>query len=182
MPRPLRIDFPGANHHVMNRGAKRKNVFFDDDYCSLFCDFLAQIVERFDIRLHGFALMPNHYHLMVESVNGNLSQAMSYLNGKYTQAVNKERGIDGSLFRGRYHNRVVTDSSHWRYLLAYLHLNPVKARLVMRIDQWPWTSHRFYDGKYVSPDWLTTEKLFTEIGGTDGYRRYLKEIIQGRKD
>ncbi len=182
MPRPLRIDFPGAKHHVMNRGAGRKKVFFDNDCCSLFCDFIEEVVERFDVRIHGFALMPNHYHLMVESVHGNLSQAMAYLNGKYTQAVNRNRRVDGSLFRGRYHNRVVVDPNHWRYLLMYLHLNPLKARLAMRIDQWIWTSHSFYTGTGVAPDWLTTEALARELGGKEGYRQYLKEVRQGRKE
>ncbi|MCP4601979.1 MAG: hypothetical protein GY847_15930 [Proteobacteria bacterium] len=166
----------------MNRGSKPKDVFSDDDHCSLFCDILGEAVERFDLRIHGFALMPNHYHLMVESVHGNLSDAISLLNGKYTQAVNRDRDLDGPLFRGRYHNRVVTDPSHWRYLLMYLHLNPIRARLVMRVDQWIWTSHRFYNGKNVSPDWLTTDELASELGEVSGYRRYLKEVRQGRRE
>jgi hypothetical protein len=132
--------------------------------------------------IHGYALMTNHYHLMVESVYGNLSKAMAYLNGNYTQRVNQERGIDGSIFRGRFRNKVVTDPGHWRYLLTYLHLNPVKAKLVMRIDQWHWTSHNYYSGKGVAPEWFTTEDFLTEFEGVEGYRRYLKEVRQGRRE
>ena len=139
-------------------------------------------MERYDIRVHGFALMPSHYHLMVESVHGNLSHAMSYLNGHFTQIANRELGTDGPVFRGRFHNKVVTDPGHWRYLLTYLHLNPVKARLVMRINQWRWTSHPFYSGQKTPPDWLTTSDLIKEYGGVEGYRQYLKEVRQGSRE
>lgn len=182
MARPLRIDFPGAFHHVMNRGAKGTDVFQTDDLGSYFCDVLAEVVERFDIRVHGFALMPTHYHLLIESVHGNLSRAMAYLNGRFTQIANFERGVDGPVFRGRFHNKVVTDPAHRRYLLPYLHLNPVRARLAMRVDQWHWSSHMYYSGRKSAPDWLTTGALLKEYGGTAGYRLYLTEVRNGRRE
>ena len=100
MARPIRIDFPGAFHHVMNRSSKGTKVFGNDELCSFFLDVLGETAERFDIRVHGYALMPNHYHLLVESVYGNLSRAMSHLNGRFTQLANSERRKDGSVFRG----------------------------------------------------------------------------------
>ena len=178
----MRIDYPGAFHHVMNRGARRANVFLEDEHCDQFLKMLANTVERFDIRAHGFALMPNHYHLMVESVHGNLSKAMAQLSSWYTQAFNWEVNTDGSVFRGRFHNRVVIDPSHWRYLLAYMHLNPVRARMVPRVDQWRWTSHRYYSGKVNAPDWLWTGQLLKELGGAHGYRQYVSEVRQGRRE
>ncbi len=182
MTRPLRVDFPGALHHVMNRSAKGRLAFKSDDSCTAFCDLLGESVKRYSVRIHGFALMPNHYHLMVESVHGNLSHAMAYLNGKFTQVVNRGSNKDGSVFRGRFHNRVVTDPGHWRYLLAYLHLNPVRSQFAIRINQWRWTSHRFYNGVSAAPNWLTTEPLSEEYGGIEGYQRYLKAIRQGRRE
>ena len=182
MARPVRIDFPGAFHHVMNRSAKGTRVFASDDFCSYFLDILGETVERFDIRVHGFALMPNHYHLLVESVHGNLSRAMSHLNGRYTQLANWERGKDGSVFRGRFHNKVVTDPAHRRHLLPYLHLNPVRARLAARVDQWQWSSHKFYSGRKSTPDWLTVELMMKEYGGCEGYRQYLSEVRNGRRE
>ncbi len=147
----------------------------------MFCDLLGETVERYGIRIHGFALMPNHYHLMVESVRGNLSRAMKYLGENYTQTKNREWNSNGSVFRGRFQNKLVTESSHWWYLLAYLHLNPVKARFVLRVDQWRWTSHRYYSGKQTEPDWLTTESLLKTFGGKTGYRSYLKEARQKKE-
>ena len=85
MARPIRIDFPGAFHHVINRSAKGTKVFENDDLCSYFLDILGETAEGFDIRVHGFVLMPNHDHLPVASVHGNLSRAMSCLNGRFAQ-------------------------------------------------------------------------------------------------
>jgi REP element-mobilizing transposase RayT len=166
----------------MNRSSKGTKVFQTDDLCSFFCDILKEACERFDFRIHGFALMPTHYHLLIESVHGNLSRAMSYLNGRFTQTANYERDADGSVFRGRFHNKVVTDPSHLRYLLPYLHLNPVRARLVMRVDQWHWSSHIYYSGRKAAPDWLTTGVLLKEYGGAEGYRMVLTEVRNGRRE
>ncbi len=147
----------------MNRAARRTTVFDSDDLCSYFCDILAKVTERFGIRVHGFALMPTHYHLIIESVHENLSRAMSYLNGRFTQSANCERGMDGSVFRGRFHNKVVTDPADRRYLLPYLHLNPFRAHLAMGVDQWHWSSHSYYSGRKIGPDRLTTfEKRLRE--------------------
>lgn len=107
---------------------------------------------------------------------------MSHLNGHFTQVANREMSTDGSVFRGRFHNKIVTDPGHWRYLLTYLHMNPVNARLVMRINQWRWTSHAFYNGQKTPPDWLTTSDLHKQYGGVEGYRQYLKEVRQGRRE
>jgi REP element-mobilizing transposase RayT len=166
----------------MNRGGGRKDIFLEDEHCDLFLQLVQETVERYEIRVHGFVLMPNHYHLMIESVHGNLSKAMAKLGGRYTQSLNWEVQTDGSLFRGRFNNRVVVDPAHWRYLLAYLHLNPIRARLVTRINQWRWSSHRFYSGKTPVPHWLDTGNLWNELDGADGYRRYVSEIRQGRRE
>lgn len=166
----------------MNRCAKGSKVFETDDMCSYFCDVMAEVTERFDIRVHGFTLMPTHYHLLIESMHGNLSRAMSYLNGRFTQLANVERSKDGAVFRGRFHNKVVTDPAHRRYLLPYLHLNPVRARLVPRVDQWRWSSHIYYTGRKAAPDWLTIGVLLKEYGGTDEYRLYLTEARTGRRE
>ena len=85
--------------------------------------------------------MPNHFHLMVESVYGNLSDAMKLLSARHVQEMNRRPGWDGSLFRGRFHSKVVYEDAHWQHLLAYVHLNPVEARLAMTPTQYQWTSH-----------------------------------------
>ena len=182
MARKPRKEFKGAWHHLMNRGARRWPIFWDNRDRYMFLNTLAETVERFGIETHVFSLMPTHYHLLIESVHGNLSRAMAYLNGRFTQIANFERGVDGPVFRGRFHNKVVTDPAHRRYLLPYLHLNPVRARLAMRVDQWHWSSHMYYSGRKSAPDWLTTGELLKEYGGTAGYRLYLTEVRNDRRE
>jgi REP element-mobilizing transposase RayT len=143
--------------------------------------YVGDAVERFGIRVHGYALMPNHYHLMVESVRGNLSSAMQFVGSRYGQAINEAAETDGSLFRGRFRNRLVHEPSHWRHLLVYLHLNPVKANLVMKPDQAEWTSHGVYVGQDRYPDWLTTSDLKKSLKRVGGYRRYLRDVTTGKR-
>lgn len=182
MPRPVRIDFPGARHHVMNRGARRQPVFYDDDSCGEFLEYVGAAVERFGIRVHGFALMPNHYHLMVESARGNLSSAMQNISSRYGRWINEVAEFDGSLFRGRFHNRLVFEDRHWRHLLTYLHLNPVRANLVMKPEQANWTSHGVYTGEDRYPEWLTTADLKKRLRSVGGYKRYLRDVMSGKRN
>jgi putative transposase len=181
MPRPVRIDFPGAKHHVMNRGLRRGPVFIDDWCCQEFLALLPEAVERFEIVVHGYALMPNHYHLLLESTHGNLSRAMAFVSSTFSSRLNSRFHWDGSVFRGRFHNRVVTTPEHWHYLLAYIHLNPLKARIVISLEQSRWTSHAAYAKELSCPDWLTTDSILSQLDGVDGYRQYIEEIQQGRR-
>jgi REP element-mobilizing transposase RayT len=135
-------------------------------------------VERYDIRVHGFVLMPNHYHLMIESVRGNLSDAMKMLASRYVQEMNRRPGWDGSLFRGRFHSKLVYEDRHWRHLLAYLHLNPVKAGLAVTPSQYQWSSHGKYTGELTWPDWLVTKSLKSRLGGI-GYQKFIERVMNG---
>ena len=173
MARPVRLDFPGAKHHVMNRGLRKGAVFIDDWCCEEFICLLPEAVERHGIVVYGYALMPNHYHLLLGSPHGNLSLAMAFISSSFSRRLNDRYHWDGSVFRGRYHNRVVTEPEHWHHLLAYIHLNPVKANLVMKLEQSRWTSHGAYSGELCCPEWLHTEALLSELGGPHGYRQYI---------
>jgi REP element-mobilizing transposase RayT len=165
----------------MNRGAGRQSVFYDNRCCYAFLECIGESIERYGVRVHGYALMPNHYHLLVESVRGNLSNAMQHLVSRYAQIVNELASRDGTLFRGRFHNKIVHEEAHWRYLLAYLHLNPVRARLVMKLDQAEWTSHGRYSGQDRYPEWLTTASLKKSLRSVGGYKRYLHDVMSGRR-
>jgi REP element-mobilizing transposase RayT len=166
---------------VFNRGARREPVFFRDMHCALFLDLLSELPERHSVRVHGFTLMPNHYHLMLETPRGNLSDAMGRLSSIYTQRINRERDWDGSLFRGRYQSKLVHAEEHWVHLLAYIHLNPVRAGLCTRVSEYDWSSHGVYAGDDVSPDWLTTEELHAAFGSRRGYTRYLDDVLKRRQ-
>lgn len=180
MSRPIRIQYPGAVYHVMNRGNARQPIFKTPDHYQLFLRCLAEAVQLWHLKLHAFSLMPNHYHLLIETPAGNLSRAMRHLNHVYTQRFNRMTGRDGHLFRGRYKSILVEDDAYLVELLRYIHLNPVKSALAKRPEQHPWTSHHYYMGR-SSPDFLTTDRLLGYFGKRKNLaRRKLHEfVLQG---
>mgnify|MGYP002641360695 CR=1 FL=1 len=157
MPRQPRIDYPGAWHHVMNRGARKEPTFLNSEHCSLFLGELGRVVQRFGLEVHAYALMPNHFHLLVRSVRGNLSTCMRHLLGSYTQVLNLKHGWDGPVFRGRFKNQLVLESEHLQVLVPYIHLNPVRARLVLEPSSSLWCSYTDYVGISRPPEWLSTD-------------------------
>lgn len=130
MSRPLRIEVPDAWYHVMNRGLRRQPVFSDVEDYQIFLETLRESCERFGVSLGAYCLMPNHYHLLVHTPNANLSRFMRHVNGVYTQRFNRKNSKDGPLFRGRYRALVVDADEYLLQLVRYIHLNPVKAKLV----------------------------------------------------
>jgi len=163
----------------MNRGARRAPVFDTDEVRELFLDVLSVLPQRFGVRVHGYALMPNHYHLMLESVTGKLPRAMRHLGGEFTRRLNRKRTWDGPVFRGRYHNRIVDSDAYWRHLLVYTHLNPVKAGL-SELEVSEWTSHQAYTGTAERPEWLTTADLQAQFGSEGGYLDYYTAVADDR--
>jgi REP element-mobilizing transposase RayT len=181
MARPLRDDFPGAWHHVMHRASRRKQIFRSDDDYLLFLRILEDTIRRYRLEVHAYALMPNHFHLLVRSVRGNLSTCMRHLNGVFTQRLNKKNGWDGPLLRGRFTNRLVHDESYLLYVLAYIHLNPLKANLVTRVDSVrAWTSHCAYVGKVSSPGWLSCDALLRATGGAEALHQTVLSLHRGK--
>ena len=176
-----RLDFAGARHHVMNRGARRERIFLDDESRARFLDVLSEFPARFGVRVHGFALMPNHYHLMLELVTGDLPRAMRHLGGSYSQRLNRLHSWDGPLFRGRYHNRLVGTEAYWRHLLVYLHLNPERAGFA-EADAIHWTSHGACLGLTPPPVWLETNELQGVFGSRVAYLAYYNRIRGGQEE
>lgn len=180
MPRKPRIDFVGAWHHVMHRGARRAPIFLSDDHCFLFFEIIEEVVLATEIEVHAYSLMPNHYHLLVRSRHGNLSEAMRRLNASYTQRLNFLHRWDGPVFRGRFRSQLVEDESSLPYLLAYIHLNPLRAGLITRLHSRGWTSHRAYLGRDVGHDWLETSYFESIFGDTDALHNYVLDLHRGR--
>lgn len=178
MPRPLRHDYPGAIHHVINRGARKQAVFVHTGVCLLFLECLEETVQRYAIRVLAFALMPNHWHLLVESVHGNLAEAMQFLKGEFGRRLNSMNDWDGPIWSGRYFNKVVESEPYLKYLFYYLANNPVSAGLCRDFDDADWTSHAYHGGQAEAPAWLTdiAEPLF---GGPDAYCDYLARCLAG---
>lgn len=180
MTRALRRDFPGAWHHVMHRGARRSPIFLVDEHCGLFLSLLEETAGRHELEVHAYALMPNHYHLLVRSRHGNLSEAMRHLNGIYTRRVNLLHRWDGPVLRGRYHSQLVEDESALPVILAYIHLNPLRANLVTRVDGDSWTSHAAYLGRAYAPTWVTREYFLELFGSGAALQRYVLDLHRGK--
>jgi REP element-mobilizing transposase RayT len=140
MARPLRIEFDGALYHVTSRGNDRKAIFKDNHDRDLFLDILAQITVRFRWICHAYCLMNNHYHLVIETPDGNLSKGMRQLNGVYTQAFNKRHRRVGHVFQGRFKGILVQKDSHFLEVCRYVVLNPVRAKMVPETVQSPNTA------------------------------------------
>ncbi len=173
MPRPPRLDFPGAVHHVMNRGARRAAVFAETWVCQLFLEVLAELPTRFNVRILAYAILPNHYHLLLECPDGNLSRAMQYLGSEFTQRLNRRQAWDGPIFRGRFLSRLVDGDAYFAHVYAYIHLNPVRAGLAPTADAARWTSHRAHVGLERRPSWLTAGVVERLFGSRSTYQDYL---------
>jgi len=174
MARPLRIEFEGAWYHVMNRGAGRKAIFRTDADRRYFLKLLRDVSERFEIEVHAYCLMDNHYHLMLRTPEGNLGRAMRHLNGLYTQHHNRQARQDGPLFRGRYKAILVEADAYWTHLSRYVHRNPLEAKIVRTLSGYPWSSYPVYLGKTSRPKWLQCRYLLDAIGGPSAYRRFVE--------
>jgi len=128
MSRPLRIEFDGAFYHITSRGNARKQIFADDDDRKIFLDILDKVNDKYNFLCHAYCLMDNHYHLLVETPDGNLSNGMRQLNGVYIQRYNRRNKKDGHVFQGRYKAILIQKETHFLEVCRYIVLNPVRAR------------------------------------------------------
>ena len=182
MTRALRIEAPGLGHHVMNRGAARRDLFVDDDDRLSFLDLVTECRERWGLRTHAIVLMDNHFHALVEDTQGHLSRAMRHLCGVHTQRFNRRHGSDGPLVRGRFRSRLVQAEAYLAEVVRYIHANPVQAGLVKRAGDYPWSSHRHYLAR-ERPPWLSTDEVTRRFGGDDDEgRKTLDRFVHERID
>ncbi len=161
----------------MNRSSRRRKVFRTESDHQLFLELLGELPGRFGTRVHGYALMGNHFHAMLECPSAPLPAVMAWFGGALARRMNLVHRWDGPLFRGRYRNRIVLDDAYWRDLLSYLHLNPVRAGLVDHPDRSTWTSHRAYAGFDAPPPWLQHEELLGLFGSPQLYRERIEELL-----
>ena len=157
MARPLRIEYPDAVYHVTARGNAKNDIFHSDTDRNTFLKILSGVVLRYNWLCHAYCLMDNHYHLLVETPDGNLSVGMRQLNGVYTQKHNWLHQKSGHVFQGRFKAIVVEKESYLLELCRYVVLNPVRAGKTETPEQWRWSSYRFTAGMKTPPDYLTTD-------------------------
>ena len=141
MTRPLRIEVAGGFHHVTSRGNARRTIFLDDFDHEAFLKQLRWNVRRFRWRCVAYCLMGNHYHLVVQTLEPNLGEGMRDLNGLYAQRFNRRHGLVGHVFQARYDAQLVQDDAYLLAATRYVALNPVRAGLVERPEQWRWSSY-----------------------------------------
>jgi putative transposase len=165
--RALRLLFPGAIYHVWSRGNERRAIFRSDDDRHEFLAWLASSVERYGVICHGYCLLDNHYHGLIETPRPNLSDAMRHLNSCYTSAFNRSHSRVGHLLQGRYKSRLVEQGDYLLELVRYIILNPVRTTPPMapRPEDWPWSSYRALLGLVERPSWLTTAWVLGQFGG-----------------
>lgn len=164
MARPLRLEFAGALYHVTSRGDRQEAIYETDADRARFLAILAGVCGQYHWYCPAYCLMDNHYHLLIETPEGNLSRGMRQLNGNYTQATNRAHQRVGHVFQGRYKAILVDKDSYLLELARYIVLNPVRAGMVRSAKDWPWSSYRSTVGTQPKPNWLTTDGLLAGFG------------------
>jgi REP element-mobilizing transposase RayT len=147
----------------MNRGRRREEIFLSREDYENFIKILQETSESWNIKISAYCLMPNHYHLLVNTPEGNISRCMRHINGVYTQRFNRQRKTDGQLFRGRYKAVLVEADSHLLEVLRYIHRNPLRAGLAKKFDEFAWSSHRGYLSAAKRWEWLHKDFLLTML-------------------
>ena len=178
MARPLRIEFPGALHHVTSRGNARADIVSGDEDRRLFTDVLGAVVDRFAWLCHAWCLMDNHYHLLLETPDANLSRGMRQLNGVFTQRRNWRHGRVGHVFQGRYKPILVEREPHLLELCRHVVLNPVRVGMVARPREWRWSSYRATAGHsparaFEHRDWVLRQFGADRAAAARAYRRFV---------
>lgn len=159
MTRPLRLEFPGALYHVSSRGNRKALIYHDDTDRLVWLQTLKDVCAQFRFSVYSFCQMGNHYHLLVETLDGNLAHGMRQLNGVYSQYFNRRHDLVGHVFQGRYQAILVDKESYLLELARYIVLNPVRAKLVQLPEDWLWSSYRLTLSETPPPDWLEINTL-----------------------
>lgn len=181
MARPIRLEFPGAIYHVTTRGHGDADIFTDDQDRQQFLTVLGEVVSRSGWIVHAYVLMDNHYHLLIETPNGNLSRGMRQLNGVYTQRFNSLHGSGGRVFQGRFKAVLVERDGLLLELCRYVVLNPLRLKAVKNISRYRWSSYRATAGEVQAPAWLSTDWTLGHFGRSAGVaqRKYAEFVTAG---
>jgi REP element-mobilizing transposase RayT len=179
MSRPLRIEYENAFYHVMNRGRGRDNTFLSDDDFKYFLYSIEQASLRFNIEVHSYCLMTNHYHLLIKTPDANLGRAMKHINGLYTQYFNRAHNTDGALFRGRYKAVLVDADNYLLHVSRYIHRNPIETSTPMVDDlaKYKWSSYSSFIKRGATPKWLVRDFIFSLQGKKRQYAAY-KQFVE----
>lgn len=186
MARPLRIEYENAVYHVTARGNDRKRVYFCEADYRKFLQCISEAKKKYAILLHCYVLMSNHYHLIIETPEANLSRTMHHINSAYTSHINRKRKRSGHLFQGRYKAIVVSKDSYLSELSRYIHLNPVRAGITQKPEEYQYSSYKAYISK-GKDDLLNQELVLGLLGGNavqakSKYRKFVDCAISAEAD
>lgn len=164
MPRKKRIAYEGAWYHVFNRANGRKTIVFNDYFYALFLNILDDVKQLYNVEIHSFCLMKNHYHILMRTPSGNISDVMWYFGSHFARHINQEINCDGPVFKGRFESLVIEDTRYLLQVSRYIHLNPVEAGIVNEADEYPWSSYAFFKEDCVEKlSFLTTEFILSHF-------------------
>ncbi len=182
MARALRIEYEGALYHITSRGNAHADIFVDDEDRGAFLVTLEKTVSRYGWNCHAYCLMSNHYHLLVETPEPNLSRGMQLLNGVYTQRFNRRHKRFGHVLQGRYKGILVERESYLLELARYIVLNPVRARMVPSEAEWPWSSYLATSGQVKVPEYLHVDWILAcfDKRRDQAVHEYRRFVRQGR--
>ena len=172
MVRQWRIEFPGALYHVLSRGNGRQDIFLSDDDRHLFLALLEELSERFNTEVYAYVMMSNHYHLLLKTLDANLSRAMQWFGTSFTRKFNQINNNSGHLFQGRFKSIIVENDAYLLRLSCYIHRNPLKAGIVQKLSDYPWSSYQFYAYKKKLPAWLNIKTILNQVPDQDRHRAY----------
>ena len=186
MARPLRIQYPGAFYHITSRGNEQDEIFKNDRDREKFLSYLDSATDRYGAVIHVYCLMKNHYHLLLETPRGNLSEIMRHINGAYTTYFNFKRDRAGHLLQGRYKAILIEADEYSEQLSRYIHLNPVRVKAVIKPQDYPWSSYPNYIGEKKAPEWLKMDFILGYFGkkvslAQKNYRVFVEGMI-GEKE
>ena len=183
MARPLRLELSGGLYHVTSRGDGRENIYLSDADRMVWLEVFWQVCERFNWKCHAWCQMTNHYHLLIETPEANLANGMRQLNGVYTQRFNRAHDRTGHVFQGRYKSIMVERDSYLMELARYVVLNPLRARMVRKLENWPWSSYLATCGQAPSPAWLQTDWILGQFAQnrSSAIAKYVTFVHEGAR-
>lgn len=184
MARPIRVEYDGAFYHVTSRGNERKRIFSSENDKGKFLEYINLGYLKFGFKIHAYCLMDNHYHLMMETPRLGISRILQYINSSYSAYINRRNKRSGHLLGGRPKIILVEAEEYAVELSRYIHLNPIRARIVGDPREYAWSSVGYYMANACKPEYMETDYILSNFGRKrrEAQKEYLKFMIDGAKN
>ncbi len=182
MARPLRIEYQDAFYHIIQRGFEKRNILKKNQNKTKFLQYLSQSYQKYQSICHSYCLMDNHYHLIIQTPKANLTKVMHYVNASYAIYYNKRNKRTGPLYQGRYKSILIEADQYLDHLSRYIHLNPVRAKIVKNPQDYPWSSYQYFLRKKAPEKWLEPLFILSNFGkkAKEASSAYRDFVLEGR--